>query len=201
MTQKWSWGLPIDKGRAVSITSTLSAVIKISSSHSLNPSHVPVTMPASDVTYFNERCQQLWMDVFRAGLTLSPPCMFICKYASRNKKLSSVASASFHRVKTATNDLFQTTSITSLSAELGKMLVVQSSLTLFDPMDSSLSIKFCPLNSQGKNTAVDCHSILQGIFPTQESNLSLLHCRQILYHLVYLGSPLCGKYLSNLFVF
>ena len=31
-------------------------------------------------------------------------------------------------------------------------------------------------------------SLLQGIFPTQGSNLSLLHCRQILYHLSYQGS-------------
>ena len=28
-----------------------------------------------------------------------------------------------------------------------------------------------------------CHSLLQGIFPTQGSNLGCLHCRQILYHL------------------
>ena len=27
------------------------------------------------------------------------------------------------------------------------------------------------------------HSLLQGIFPTQGSNLGLMHCRQILYHL------------------
>ena len=31
-------------------------------------------------------------------------------------------------------------------------------------------------------------SLLQWIFPTQESNLSLLHCRQILYQLSYEGS-------------
>ena len=33
-------------------------------------------------------------------------------------------------------------------------------------------------DSPGKNTGVDCHTLLQGIFPTQESNphfLSLLH--------------------------
>ena len=40
-----------------------------------------------------------------------------------------------------------------------------------------------PWNSPGKNTGVDCHSLLQGIFPTQELNLSLLHCRWILYQL------------------
>ena len=33
----------------------------------------------------------------------------------------------------------------------------------------------------GKNTAVDCHALLQGIFPTQGSNPGLPHCRQILY--------------------
>ena len=31
------------------------------------------------------------------------------------------------------------------------------------------------------NTGASCHSLLQGIFPTQRSNLGLLHCRQILY--------------------
>ena len=40
-----------------------------------------------------------------------------------------------------------------------------------------------------KNTGVDCLSLLQGIFPTQESNQGLLHCRWILYQLSYQGSP------------
>ena len=31
-----------------------------------------------------------------------------------------------------------------------------------------------------KNTGVGSHSLLQGIFPTLESNLGLLHCKQIL---------------------
>ena len=30
---------------------------------------------------------------------------------------------------------------------------------------------------------VDCHFLLQRIFPTQELNLALPHCRQTLYHL------------------
>ena len=33
----------------------------------------------------------------------------------------------------------------------------------------------------GKNTGVGSHSLLQGIFPTQRSNLGLLRCRQILF--------------------
>ena len=38
-----------------------------------------------------------------------------------------------------------------------------------------------PWYSPGKNTGVGCHFLLQGIFPTQESNPGLLHFRQILY--------------------
>ena len=41
----------------------------------------------------------------------------------------------------------------------------------------------CPWNSPGKNTEVGCHSLLQGIFPTQGLNPGLPHCRRILYHL------------------
>ena len=40
-----------------------------------------------------------------------------------------------------------------------------------------------------KNTGVGGHSLLQGIFPTQGSNLGLLPCREILYHLSHQGSP------------
>ena len=48
-----------------------------------------------------------------------------------------------------------------------------------------------PAEPQGKpkNTGEGSLSILQQIFPTQESNQSLLHCRQILYQLSYQGSP------------
>ena len=40
-----------------------------------------------------------------------------------------------------------------------------------------------------KNTGVGSYSLLLGIFPTQGSNLGLLHCRQILYCLSHQGSP------------
>ena len=46
----------------------------------------------------------------------------------------------------------------------------------------------CPWNSSSKSTGVGCHDLLQGTFLTQGSNLGLLHCRQILYHLSHLGS-------------
>ena len=37
-----------------------------------------------------------------------------------------------------------------------------------------------PWDFQGKSTGVGCHFLLQGIFPTQGSNPSLLSCRQTL---------------------
>ena len=40
-----------------------------------------------------------------------------------------------------------------------------------------------------RNNGVGRRSLLQWIFPTQESNQGLLHCRQIPYQLSYQGSP------------
>ena len=67
--------------------------------------------------------------------------------------------------------------------------VAQSCPTLCDPMDcgppgSSIHGIFL-----GKSTGVGCYFLLQGIFPTQGSNLYLLHCRQTLYHLRHQGIP------------
>ena len=47
---------------------------------------------------------------------------------------------------------------------------------------------YSPWNSPGQNTGVGSLSLLQGIFPTQESNPGLLHCRQILYQMSHKGS-------------
>ena len=85
------------------------------------------------------------------------------------------------------------TSLIYLCAVLGegrcwspKMKVkgAQSCLTLRDPMVCSLPGSSVWVSS-GKNTGVIRHFFLQGIFPTQGSNCSLLHCRQILYCLSY----------------
>ena len=43
----------------------------------------------------------------------------------------------------------------------------------------------CLWNSPGKNTGVDCHSLLQRNFQTQGLNSGLLHCREVLYCLSY----------------
>ena len=61
-------------------------------------------------------------------------------------------------------------------------LVLSNSLR---PRGLQLIRLLCPWNSPRKNTGVGSHSLLQRIFLTQGSNLALLHCRQILYHLSY----------------
>ena len=54
----------------------------------------------------------------------------------------------------------------------------------------------------GKNTRVSGHSLLQGIFLTQESKLGLPHSRQILYHLPGPELPgLCPAVVSRLLPF
>ena len=53
-------------------------------------------------------------------------------------------------------------------------------------------------NSPGLNTGVGSLSSLQGIFPTQELNLGLLHCRQILYYLRHQGTPTLVGYKTSL---
>ena len=76
-------------------------------------------------------------------------------------------------------------------------LVAQLCLSLCDPMDCTLPGSSVHGESPVKNTGVDCHALLQRIFPTQGLNSGLLHCRWILCQLSYQGSPhLCLPYIK-----
>ena len=66
-------------------------------------------------------------------------------------------------------------------------LVAQLCPTLCDPMDCSPPGSSDHGDSPGKNTGVGCHALLQRNLPG--SNPGLLHCRRIVYHLSYQGSP------------
>ena len=109
-----------------------------------------------------------------------------------------------------------------------KVKVAQSSLTLCNPMDytahgilqarilqwvnfslsrgssqprsPALQVDSLPAEPQGKpkNTGIGSLSLLQRIFPTQELNWDLLHCKQILYQLSYQESHLLCQYLTTL---
>ena len=52
--------------------------------------------------------------------------------------------------------------------------VAQLCPTLLQPQGPQPTRILCPWNSPGKNTRVDCHFLLQGIFPTQGLNSCLL---------------------------
>ena len=65
--------------------------------------------------------------------------------------------------------------------ELCVCLVAQSCGALCDPTDGSLPGSSVCRDSPGMT--VGCQALLQGIFPTQGSNPSLLHFRWILYRL------------------
>ena len=67
-----------------------------------------------------------------------------------------------------------------------------------NPMDCSQPGSSVHGTSQARTLGWDCHFFLQGIFPTQGSNLGVLHCRQILYHLSHQKSPWnLGSWLKN----
>ena len=57
----------------------------------------------------------------------------------------------------------------------------------------------CPQDFPGKNTGVGCHFLLQGNFPSQGSNLCLLHCQGDSFPLSHQGSHVslaagkCGR--------
>ena len=68
-------------------------------------------------------------------------------------------------------------------------LITQSCPTLCNSMDCSPPGPSVHEDFPGKNTGMGCHALLQGILPTQESNLGFPHCRRILYPLSHQGSP------------
>ena len=74
----------------------------------------------------------------------------------------------------------------SLPAKLSgkpKVLVAQSCPTFCNP--TGCSLPGSSVYGILKNTGVDCHFLLQRMFPTQVLNPGLLHCRQILNCLSY----------------
>ena len=72
--------------------------------------------------------------------------------------------------------------LVSVLAHFGRVQLLQS----YGPVarQATLSMGF-----SSKNTGVDCHAHLQGVFPTQGLDLHLLHllhCQAVLYHQCHL---------------
>ena len=69
-----------------------------------------------------------------------------------------------------------------------EVLVVQSCLIPYEPTDYIACQSPLPMGFPRQESGAGCHSLLQGMFPTQGSNPGLPHCRQILYCLSDGGS-------------
>ena len=98
---------------------------------------------------------------------------------------------------------------TWVSHLVGKHFTVWATIKVYSPKSESESHSvvsdslwphwlYSPWNSLGQNTGVGSLSLLQGIFPTQESNPGLPHCRWILYQLSHKGC-LIKEYIFTFF--
>ena len=76
-----------------------------------------------------------------------------------------------------------------LGKPLSHLWCAQPCSTLCSLIDCSLLGSSVHGDSPGKYTGVGCHALLQGIVPTQELNMGLLHCKQVLYQLSNQDSP------------
>ena len=83
-----------------------------------------------------------------------------------------------HLINGPTNVLMINQTINELKVEVCS--VVSDSLRPHGLYPTRL---LCPWDFPGNSTIAVCHFLLQGIFPTRESNPGLPHCRQTLYHL------------------
>ena len=78
----------------------------------------------------------------------------------------------------------------TLQARILEWVAIPFSMGSSQPRSLALQADSLPAEPPGKpkNTGVGSLSLLQWIFPTQELNQGLLHCRQIPYQLSYQGS-------------
>ena len=81
-----------------------------------------------------------------------------------------------------------------LQGRILEWVAFTSSRGSFQPRSPTLQADSLPAEPPGKpkNSGVGSPSLCQRIFPTQEPNWSLLHCRQILYQLSSQGSHKIG---------
>ena len=133
---------------------------------------IPVEAPGS----CRDACRRLWPEPSAVLEAIVHLGINFCKKKKERKKWGNVMC----RAPLSGTEETHRQWANNFVVPCGVLLVVQSSLTLCDPMDCSPPV-LCPWDSPGKNTGVGCHFLLQGIFLTQGSNPYLLHCGQILY--------------------
>ena len=78
-----------------------------------------------------------------------------------------------------------------------RAVCAQSCLTLCGSMDGSAPGSSVHGILHGMKVGVGCHTLLQGTFPTQGSNLGLLHCRQFFFFFFFLPLSHRGSSIVN----
>ena len=127
-------------------------------------------------------CEQMFSNENKTAVFESM-CMCVC-VRDFDRKTYSIVSHQFIYVKKI---VFYLSFLNKLCVHYVYSLL--SSVWLFVTPWLQPARLLCPWNSPGKNSGVDCHSHLQGIFPTQRSKLGLQNFRQILYCLSHQKSP------------
>ena len=107
-----------------------------------------------------------------------PPGKFICPWGKQNERIDSRwngCTVFFPPRELSRACLFSVERWAELGLGLCMYVCAQSCPTLWYPWTVAWGWLLCPWDSPGKNTGVGCRFLLQGIFPTQGSNLPLLH--------------------------
>ena len=104
--------------------------------------------------------------------------IWIIFFPSKNHLLASSHTPNSAKASNGLHDLWSSLSPTLclFNGLCALCLVAQSCPTLCDPLNYRPPGSFVHGDSPGKNTGAGCHALLQGIFPTQESNWDLMHC-------------------------
>ena len=134
-----------------------------------------------DLSEGSRRAEQQWLEAFSI--------FGRCRSDRKVESLGTARHGFCHFDSCTINKLLRLSNIFNVYSQDTLCLVTQLCLTLCHPMDCSPPGSSVHGDSPGKNTGVGCHALLQGIFPNQELNPGLLHCRQILYHLSNQKSP------------
>ena len=134
--------------------------------------YVPLT-PCVDLT------KNLFIMLFRINLAFLTHCWLYSEFSLPLEAFSlSLSLRHTLFLHAAAPEVSPHQCLESYENESGSRSVVSESL---QPHGEQPTWLLCAWDFPGKKTRVGCHSLLQGIFPTQGSNLGLLHCRQILY--------------------